>query len=831
MDTVSSPESLRYLYQIVVAEIADISKRDDINILHSRLDGILLKLKLSAIDINDDNDQVLDNNARFSNKTAEATRRYLLDIRGVLRTIDEAALPTNAEELGLLFDQLEKAVDSLQVHAEQQLRSLHPQPINKREYEDVDANLDPTITKFEPPVGYYSSSSAAKNSSASPPQHHVNTNHFIDGVDRTGNYSTGTSMPDHGSEWAHVYEASYSADLAFNQPPAGGGEHSAGTSASPRSKKRKRNKPTLSCKECVDKKIKCDRGRPHCLSCIRRGTDCIYRLKAEMSEENVRQSTTRRIYPPKSKGHQSATDQGASPASSSGAKPALFTHQEGTDLLLSHAPYTSINSSNIFGIGAEYPFSNYWTQNGGVAEVLRMFPKKQQSDILLSVFFEAVDPVYPLLNRENFYVDYEAFWELDEKRKTEVDIDFLALVFIMLAMGTQFLYNPGSQQPLQGAAEFYSSACHQSLRLFSYLNRASLRVIQSMVLMTYFLLNSGRASDGWAFSGTMIRQAYATGLNREPTLISSTFTLFERAERRRLWHAVVCQDSFMSMSLRLPPATTHSDIDSAAPLLENDDSIYSVETTPESGGEDLFNGPRVSDPGYVQSMYSLALLAQETIATPRSLSLPLVTNPRQRNALLARFRACYRTFPDEFRAWDEDSIKRLAEQGNKRLVRQITFLTGLYWHCMTLVQSEALDEMSNLQQQQEDSKPANVSSSLDSSIRGTLDCAYESMRAFFATHDVLGEEGSVWWAFGHRAFSVSAKKIILADVLKKYGPPAGSSPPPKSKTTNSRRTTALDPLWERARGDVQRMLQLLQGPAGAGDEAARTRIEVLSSYL
>jgi hypothetical protein len=93
MDAVSPSESLRYLYQNVVAEIAYISKRDINIILRSRLDGILLKLKLSAIDINDDNGQVLDNNARFSNKAADATRRYLLDIRGVLRTIDEA-LPT-----------------------------------------------------------------------------------------------------------------------------------------------------------------------------------------------------------------------------------------------------------------------------------------------------------------------------------------------------------------------------------------------------------------------------------------------------------------------------------------------------------------------------------------------------------------------------------------------------------------------------------------------------------------------------------------------------------------------------------------------------------------
>jgi hypothetical protein len=274
-----------------------------------------------------------------------------------------------------------------------------------------------------------------------------------------------------------------------------------------------------------------------------------------------------------------------------------------------------------------------------------------------------------------------------------------------------------------------------------------------MLFMTYFLLNSGRASDGWAFSGILVRQAYATGLNREPTLISPKFTLYERLERRRLWHGIVCQDTFMSMSLRLPPAATHGDIDQAAPLSENDESSYLTDGSPPSGEEDPINGPRVSDSGYVQGMYNLAILAQETISTPRSLSLPVASNSRQRGLLLARFRATYRFFPDVFRAWDETSIAQLAQQGHRRLVRQIIFLTGLFWHCMTLFQSEGLEE-TNITQS--DSKsPSQAASNMDLVIRGTLEAAHESMRAFFVIHAVLGDEGSVWWAFCHRAFSAS----------------------------------------------------------------------------
>ena len=39
--------------------------------------------------------------------------------------------------------------------------------------------------------------------------------------------------------------------------------------------KQKRSKPTLSCLECVERKTKCDRGRP-CLACVKRQSNCEY---------------------------------------------------------------------------------------------------------------------------------------------------------------------------------------------------------------------------------------------------------------------------------------------------------------------------------------------------------------------------------------------------------------------------------------------------------------------------------------------------------------------------------------------------------------------------
>lgn len=77
--------------------------------------------------------------------------------------------------------------------------------------------------------------------------------------------------------------------------------------------------------------------------------------------------------------------------------------------LLSNVPYSAPGSSNVFGIGSEHPFANYWTCDGGLPEVISVLPEKVQSDILLTRYFECVDPVYPMLHRQTFYADYEVW--------------------------------------------------------------------------------------------------------------------------------------------------------------------------------------------------------------------------------------------------------------------------------------------------------------------------------------------------------------------------------------------------------------------------------------
>lgn len=419
--------------------------------------------------------------------------------------------------------------------------------------------------------------------------------------------------------------------------------------------------------------------------------------------------------------------------------------------LLSTMPYSKASSSNVFGIGSEHPFANYWTCEGGLLEVINVLPEKMQADILLGRYFECVDPVYPMIHRQTFYADYEHFWRMDTRERKDADAAFIAQIFVMLALGTQFVTSSAPPERKQ-TAEFYASASNQALRMSSYLSTASLRSIQAMVLMTYFLINDNHASDGWAFAGVLMRQAYAMGLHRDPNIVTPEASPFEKQQRRKVWQAVLLQDTFLTVLLSLPPSATHTDV-SVDDLLDHGASIASSDPT---------------DTAYIRGSWTLANLVQETICSPRSLDIPICSTSRHKSKLVADYRSVYRSFPDVFRSWDSESLTALAHT-NKRVVRQTLFLTSNYFHNLMLVHASESEDV-----------PPNV--------RGTLEAAHDAIGAFFMMYQLLESEARVWWVFNHRAF---LEAVCIGNVLRE-----------ESKDPKGLESVARDPLFQRARGDI-----------------------------
>lgn len=68
-----------------------------------------------------------------------------------------------------------------------------------------------------------------------------------------------------------------------------------------------------------------------------------------------------------------------------------------------------------------------------------------------------------MIHRDQFQRDYDNFWSLSPADRPTTDGDLIALVFVMLAMGTQFVALPTLDQKEQ-TAEFYRKWPHDTER-------------------------------------------------------------------------------------------------------------------------------------------------------------------------------------------------------------------------------------------------------------------------------------------------------------------------------------------------------------------------------
>jgi len=129
-------------------------------------------------------------------------------------------------------------------------------------------------------------------------------------------------------------------------------------------------------------------------------------------------------------------------------------------------------------------------------------------------------------------------------------------------------------------------------------------------------MNDNHPSDAWAFSGIIVRQTYALGLNRDPSKVVPDAGAFEMQQRRKSWQPVFMQDTFFTVILELPPTAYQYGV--------------RIEDLAEEGDTIAFSGG--TDISYIRSMWIVASTVQSKISRPRSLNAPILNAPRCSNA-------------------------------------------------------------------------------------------------------------------------------------------------------------------------------------------------------
>lgn len=463
-------------------------------------------------------------------------------------------------------------------------------------------------------------------------------------------------------------------------------------------------------------------------------------------------------------------------------------HTQQTPVALSSLSIANNAPISIFGIGIRHPFANYWTATGGLAEVVGILPTREQADILVAKYFEILDPLYPVLDRDDFIAGYEHFWSLPHWERCETDAALLALHLVVYASATQFI-ELAFPQDQQRTAEFYISAAHQALRISCYWNHVTMPTVQAMALTFYFLINDNHAPDAYTHTGMTVRQAYVVQLNRDPEITDESMPLEEKSVRLRLWQTVMHQDVGFTQFLKLPPGATHTDITPECfdryvePEMDYEPKAEFGLLKNLAEGEVSEASRKRTDLMFSKSLYMFTQFILNNICSRRALGLSICTSPQHKLQMVSAFRHVYAALPKPFGSYDP---KRF-QSPNKRLVRQQISLANNFFHSMMLIY---VDE--------------NPEAGVVMDTWGTLDAAHEALIAFFAMRDTFGQETDGFWAYQHRAFEVA---ITLANILV-----AERRPPPPSNMGNNLSQSHL--ILRTAKEDVSKMIGIITESRG-----------------
>ncbi|CAI6089154.1 unnamed protein product, partial [Clonostachys chloroleuca] len=226
-------------------------------------------------------------------------------------------------------------------------------------------------------------------------------------------------------------------------------------------------------------------------------------------------------------------------------------------LLDTSAPYlqpganTSLRSSTARPFRDEAgPFSQLW-------DLLGMLPRQRATvDRLVDRFLRDVSFSIDAVPPPSFRQEYERFYRrkagLDDV--TTVDIRWLALLFIVLAIGA-YLDCPGDARPetqreYEEASMSFFWACRKAIVIAPSFYGESTDLVRAGILVTRYCLFSQRITESWLTVGFAARIAMAQGLHIDGTHWKLPRRVTEA--RRRLWCHLYLLDRMISLALGRP---------------------------------------------------------------------------------------------------------------------------------------------------------------------------------------------------------------------------------------------------------------------------------------
>ncbi|KAE9364190.1 hypothetical protein N431DRAFT_354338 [Stipitochalara longipes BDJ] len=379
----------------------------------------------------------------------------------------------------------------------------------------------------------------------------------------------------------------------------------------------KRNRTQLSCTNCRHAKLKCDRQKPHCSQCARKGRAslCTFlpaaqrkptvsmqnRLKhLESLVKGVMTGQSPSMEPVNGKAHH-RNEILPSISYSVAAAPVVPDHD--ADL----TAISSVSSGKVL-LGSDestYVGATHWAAiledidemksylededededdeeenlksytslifNAQTpttkAQLLAAMPQRPAVDLLVSRYFNSNSPALPIIHRPAFQRNYRKFWADPE----EIPVIFLGLLYSIMIVATMADLGLTEDSPVDHAKtieaiQAFRECCIQCMVLSKYTKPGPYTLETLFIYMeAEFLLSKDDQVQSFLLVGNAVRLALRMGLHRDSTEVGGGITPFQGEIRRRLWHHLLQLDLLSSFHIGLPGMIPTIDSDTLPP--------------------------------------------------------------------------------------------------------------------------------------------------------------------------------------------------------------------------------------------------------------------------
>ncbi|RMZ78958.1 hypothetical protein DV737_g3727, partial [Chaetothyriales sp. CBS 132003] len=246
-----------------------------------------------------------------------------------------------------------------------------------------------------------------------------------------------------------------------------------------------------------------------------------------------------------------------------------------------------------------YPFVDLWstdTSIGNIDGLCSAIPDDGLCKDLYQFYRDVACTMYPVVPEPDRFEETLDFMlanrakavrenlEIDQAKPLGIPLTYLALVFAVLASGSQCSRLGAKEREL--TSQVYTCCSYQALRMSNFMTHPCLETIQASLIISNVLAYNMNPGVAYIFLGMVIRMAFSIGLHMN----SGPFGEHEAWLRRRVWWALAWQDSHFSISYDRPTSTAM-----CAP-----DIPYA-------------RGSRPGNRSYAETMYSIIQLTQEII--------------------------------------------------------------------------------------------------------------------------------------------------------------------------------------------------------------------------